>query len=159
MVLQEIAKNALWVSVHWDLVRYMAVVRELSSHPTDVSIESRHGYILSFLLMTVMSNPASLTVSLCNKTRIDANHCAFCVQLVFQIHLNPMLCRRVIMVIISHVSRIQISCRRLSNDRNELSRCKRVKEHFKERLWVMLCGLWNWLRYGVSSWLSWVGPG
>jgi hypothetical protein len=35
------------------------------------------------------------------------------------------------MVIISHVSRIQIACRRLSNVRNELSRCKRVKERLK----------------------------
>ena len=58
-------------------------------------------------------------------------------------------------VIISHVSRNQIACRRLSNVRNELSRCKRIKE----RLRVMLCGLWNWFRYGVFSWLSWVGPG
>ena len=35
------------------------------------------------------------------------------------------------MVIISHVSRIQIACRRLSNVRNELSRCKRIKECLK----------------------------
>jgi hypothetical protein len=34
-------------------------------------------------------------------------------------------------VIISHVSRIQIACRRLSNARNELSRCKRIKERLK----------------------------
>ena len=35
------------------------------------------------------------------------------------------------MVSISHVSMIQIACRRLSNVRNELSRCKRVKERLK----------------------------
>ena len=40
------------------------------------------------------------------------------------------------------MSRIQISCRRLSNVRNELSQCKRVKERLKNasRSCYTVCG-------------------
>ena len=124
-------KGTLWVAVHWDLVKHIAEVRELSSPPIDVSIESRHGYILSFWWWqwcTILLHWLYPFVTKQDLLRITVPSAS---SLFFQIHLIPMLCRRVILVIISHVSRIQIACRRLSNVRNELSRCKRIKERLK----------------------------